>query len=564
MKFSHFALRTITLAFTLVLQPCLAAEPDAYQEGQQALRDRDFAAAVNHFRKAEEDGNRVDAALYWRAHALTRSGRQREAQGVARQLLRRFPESRWSDDAEALLAELSDPEKSLGDDDLEVYAILRLAESYPERAIPVILKRLEQGTSPENERHLLFVLATIDDERAAREVLRIAGSGGDPELQIQAIHMIGAGGADNLDSLAGLYKQGSDPRVRRAIIDAHLAADQPDGLARLIEMEQDPSLQRHAITALGAMGAVDELKQIYARLDRPESRRAVLEGLAISGDVSELAGVIEHETDPELRMTAIRSLGIAGDGGALLEELARGASTASEQRAILEALVIQDGSPETVIEVARRANEPEVLRQAIQTLAILDESDSLDALYAELGAQGPEVQFAMLEALVIMDSGEDVAFEIASTSPDEAVVSRALQTLGMLDAGHLLKSLYGSLKSPRLRHEALQQMALADEEEAVLEVLRTESNPELRIAAIQAAGMLDLSAGEALTTIYATGTPAEKRAVIETLMLQDDDTSLIAALETETDPDLKRRLIEALVAMDSDAADEYLFEWLER
>jgi len=38
---------------------------------------------------------------------------------------------------------------------------------------------------------------------------------------------------------------------------------------------------------------------------------------------------------------------------------------------------------------------------------------------------------------------------------------------------------------------------------------------------------------------------------------------LIGLLKTETDPELKREILQKLAMMDSEASDEYLFEMLE-
>jgi len=55
----------------------------------------------------------------------------------------------------------------------------------------------------------------------------------------------------------------------------------------------------------------------------------------------------------------------------------------------------------------------------------------------------------------------------------------------------------------------------------------------------------------------------EKTAVIESMMVMDDAQGLINLLGQETDPRLRRQMIEMLTVMDSPESDEYLFELLE-
>ncbi len=559
---------TISLLFTLLGLSAQAAA-DAYERGQEALREKDWSAAVEAFRDAERRRERVDAALYWRAFALHQLGREREAGGVAKQVLRRYPDSPWTDDAEALLDELGQRDPGAGDDaELRLYALQRLIDSNPDRALPLIRDMLAANPDPDTRRQLLFILAASDSAEANELVLRTALDSNEPDLQIQAIHMIGVGSdGAAIPQLTEVYRATSSESVRRAIIDAHLMADEPAALARLIGQEKSADLQRHGIVTLGGMGAVEELKAIYRNLPGTRERAAVLEALAISGDVSELAGIIESETDPELRVTATRSPGTAGDDGdseGMLAGLAATATSPEELIAILEAVTIMDSGAETVLAVARRSTSPEVSRRAIQTLAILDESEAVMDLYRELRGQSPEVDRAMLEALMLLDDGEEIAVDIIRSNSNPEIVRMAIQTLGMLDAGELLTNLYPNLSTPEQKRIALQHMMAGDNEEGLRGILETENDPQLRAEAIRAMAVMDVSADDELLRIYRSGTPEEKLVVVETWMIQESDDAVVSALEEETDPTFKRRLIEALVVMDSEKADEYLFEWLER
>lgn len=47
-------------------------------------------------------------------------------------------------------------------------------------------------------------------------------------------------------------------------------------------------------------------------------------------------------------------------------------------------------------------------------------------------------------------------------------------------------------------------------------------------------------------------------------MIMDDTEGLIGLLKTETDPALKREMLQMLSHMDSEEADQYLFELLEK
>ena len=71
--------KTVLLTSVLVSATVLAQTP--YDEGQKALREQDWTAAAAHFEDAiKADKKTADASMYWRAHALYKAGRQKEAE----------------------------------------------------------------------------------------------------------------------------------------------------------------------------------------------------------------------------------------------------------------------------------------------------------------------------------------------------------------------------------------------------------------------------------------------------------------------------------------------------
>ena len=72
-------LRTLTLTAVLVAATALAQTP--YDEGQKALREQNWVVAADYFKRAaKEDKETADASMYWRAHALYKAGRRKEAE----------------------------------------------------------------------------------------------------------------------------------------------------------------------------------------------------------------------------------------------------------------------------------------------------------------------------------------------------------------------------------------------------------------------------------------------------------------------------------------------------
>ena len=108
-------------------------------------------------------------------------------------------------------------------------------------------------------------------------------------------------------------------------------------------------------------------------------------------------------------------------------------------------------------------------------------------------------------------------------------------------------------------------MAIAEDTNGLMKVLETEKDEDLRAVAIQS---LAISEGdgvaEKLVGIYSTASREEKSAVIHSMMIMEDVEALLSLLKTEDDPELKREMMQMLTIMESEEADEYLFEMLEK
>jgi hypothetical protein len=229
-----------------------------------------------------------------------------------------------------------------------------------------------------------------------------------------------------------------------------------------------------------------------------------MEALSIAGDTQALRQVLNTETDPELRRAAIRGIAMEDDEGAaaLLESVYDDASLAEEKRAILE-------------------------------------------------------------ALVMMDEAEGLALNIVRTETDMELQRQAIHMLGVMEATAELAELYDSIAKKELRMAVLQSMMVAEDTDGLMKVLQSEQDARLRSMAIQMLAVNDdAEAARYLVTLYPDGSREEKEAVIQSMMISDNVQGLIGLLKTETDPDLKREMLQMLSVMDSEESDEYLFELL--
>ncbi|MDH3902283.1 MAG: HEAT repeat domain-containing protein, partial [Xanthomonadales bacterium] len=176
-----------------------------------------------------------------------------------------------------------------------------------------------------------------------------------------------------------------------------------------------------------------------------------------------------------------------------------------------------------------------------------------------------EEKKVILESLAMMDDAQDLALKIVRTETDVELQREAIHMLGIMEATEEMGALYANIKQLELRKLILESMMIADDIDGLQKVLQSEENEELRAQAIQMLAVSDdENAGEYLVGLYPQASRSEKKAVIQSMMIMDNAGGLIELLKTETDPELKREMLQMLTIMDSEESDQYLFEMLEK
>ncbi len=511
-------LKTVTLSTVLLAVTVLAQTP--YDEGQKALREQNWTEAAEQFKQAiKADKKTADASMYWRAHALYKAGRTKEAERQVSTLERKHPDSRWVKEAQVLQIEhdgsepvLSGATDGLGlDEELHMFALAQLMDRDPERALPLVLDMMQSTRSENVRRDTLFMLGMNEDPRAQEAIAQIARDSKDLELQADAIHMLGISSSQaSIELLARLYQESDSVQVKQAVIQAYMIADESGELLEiltdLLKTETNPKLQMEIIHTLGVMDATDELRDLYPKLKGRETRLAALEAFFLAGDTQTLRQILETETDPEMRKTAIHGIAMEDGKGAatLLESVYDNASSIEEKRVVLE-------------------------------------------------------------SLVMMDDAQDLALKIIRTETDTELQLNAIHTLGVMEATKEMGVLYSNIEKMELRKAVLQSMMIADDIDGLIKVLQSETEAELRDQAIQMLAVSgDVDAAQYLVELYPDGSQQEKQAVIQSMMIMENVQGLIKLLKTEADPELKREMLQMLTIMDSEESDEYLFEMLEK
>jgi HEAT repeat protein len=379
-------------AFQLQVQGKNRADEQAerqYERGRRALDKRQWDEAVAQFDEAAAASKTIaDGALYWKAYALMKLGRGREATAVLDEMAKNYPQSRWLNDAKAMRVEIAQaagrpvsPEDA-SDDEIKLMAINALMQNDPERAIPLLEKLMTSPSSPKLRERALFVLSQSDSQKAREALARIAKGGGNPDLQMQAVRALGVhGGKENRQLLADVYGSTGDIGVKKQIINSYMVSGERDRLLAIAKSDPAPELRMAAIRYLGTMGANSQLADMYGSESSVEIRSQILQAMFTAGNSQKLIEIAKTEKEPALRERAIRHLGTmssATTGQALVEIYGASQDTETRKR-ILHALFTQ-GNVKQIVEVARKETNPDLRRAAVQHLSNVRSKEATDFL----------------------------------------------------------------------------------------------------------------------------------------------------------------------------------------
>ncbi len=277
----------------------------------------------------------------------------------------------------------------------------------------------------------------------------------------------------------------------------------------------------------------------------------------------------ESQSDEELKLMAIQGLQHSDPERAipLLESILQGtASPKLKGRAPF--VLAQSNSPRarTVLaNVAKGNSLPDLQERAIQYLGVHGGRENR-ALLSEIYAASNDVGIKRRVLRAFMVAGEKDRVMAAATSEQVPELrAEAVQQLGVMGAHAELAQLYQKETSIDVKKRILQAMFVGGDATRLIELARTETNPELRRTAVRNLGLIGSQrTGTALIDIYTKDTDAGiKRAVIQALFIQNNGESLVALARKENDPAMKREMVQKLSLMSGNkAAQEYMLELL--
>jgi hypothetical protein len=362
---------------------------ELYDEGREALDEDHYEQAAHKFEQlVQMNGPQTDAALYWKAYAENKQGKKDAALASIADLKRRFAQSRWKKDAEALEIETRQSSRqtpnveAASDEELKILALRGVMNADPARGAQILGQRLEGSGSPKEKSQALFVLAQSGTPEAMEIIGRVARGQSNPELQRKAVQYLGMfGGERARKTLQDVYASSGDEGVKRAVLRSYMMSGDRASLLAAAKTEKTDGLKREAIRQLGLTGGESELQQLYQAEASEDVKRELLQAFFLAGDSAKLVDVAQTEKDIELRRTAIRNLGLMGTGrdGDALQRIYAKESDRTLKEEVLNAYFLQ-GNAKGLIAIARAEKDPSLKKRAVEKLSLMGSKEATDYL----------------------------------------------------------------------------------------------------------------------------------------------------------------------------------------
>jgi HEAT repeat protein len=346
-------------------------------------------------------------------------------------------------------------------------------------------------------------------------------------------------------------------------------------LNRVIDMKSstrtDAALYWKAYSLAKLGQQADALKTVTDLYEKFGNSRWLKEAKALEVEIRQASGQPvrpESQNDDDLKLYALRGLMNSDPDQALpiLEKMLAGTDS---PRVKDRALFVLSQSHSTrardiIANVAKGNANPDLQLKAIRYLGIMGGADNRQVLVDVYRTSNDvAVKRAILRSYMTAGDRERL-LAVAKGETDPALRGDAVHQLGIVHAGAELSQLYQSESSVEVKKRILQAMFIGGESDKLIELAKSERDPELRRTAIHNLGLMKRpGTTEALTSIYGSdASPDVKKAVINALFLQQNATALVALARAERNVELKKEIVQKLSNMHSKEATDYLLELL--
>ncbi|HEY1937344.1 MAG TPA: tetratricopeptide repeat protein [Candidatus Angelobacter sp.] len=278
----------------------------------------------------------------------------------------------------------------------------------------------------------------------------------------------------------------------------------------------------------------------------------------------------ENISDEELKLLALQSLMNSDPEKAvpLLDKVITGNySPKLKDKALF--VLSQSGSEKAqqiLLSLAKANNQPDLQKRAIRYMG-MNGNGRNRAVLKEIYNSSPDISVkkTVFQAW-LMGGDKDDVLAVARTEKNPELRKEAIRYLGMLGGRQELRQLYKEATDAEAKEGLLQAMGMAGDAQGLNEAATTEKDPAVRRHAIRNLGVFGGGEGApTLVNIYNSNTDIDtKKEVINALFLHGAGKEMVALARKETNPQVKRELIQKMSLMSSPEISDYMMEILNK
>ncbi len=324
--------------------------------------------------------------------------------------------------------------------------------------------------------------------------------------------------------------------------------------------------------ALNRIGRRDEALAAIAVLRRDYAgSRWLNDAQALAAEIGQSSGKAvspAQETNEDLKLMAINSLMNADPDRAmpLIEGILKGNSSPKvKDRALF--VLTQNSSPraqQILNDYAKGAGNPDLQIKAIRYVGMSGTKDAQQLLTGYYNnTNDPAVKRVIIQSLMAAQAS-GALFSLAKTEKKDDLRELSISMLGAMRATDQLSQLYASETSADNRIRIVRALFIAGATDKLLDLMKNEKDPKVREEAIRSYARTPGATAETLAGFYSANTDqGTRRAIVNGLFERGDAKLLVDLARKESDPAMKRYIVQQLGNMphNKDATD-YMIELL--
>ena len=371
----------------------------AFREARDLIKDGDWNQAEARFSRFIADypqDRDVAAAMYWLAFALKQQNKFPAADAALTNLIEKYPNSNWTNDARTLRVELAPRLKnnqvieqgvSESNEEIKLAALQSLFEAKRERALAIAIDLLKPGSNASRmmKEGALTLLADSESKEAVPLLAELARSETDVRLRKKAIEALGEIKDESaLEPLKAIVMQATsangDVAIARTAL--HALSQHEGGKARslLLDIARSNAALELRVEAIHGLGEVendptivDDLLKLFAATQHAELQEAVIEALSeveLPRAQAALADLARTATNAEIRHHAIEALGQREGGIENLIQLYDAEKDLKIKERIVETLGDSEekAALRKLMDIARRESSIQLRKRALSAI----------------------------------------------------------------------------------------------------------------------------------------------------------------------------------------------------